>query len=169
VIKVTGLTSLIKKVERKQRTLPDKVREIATKLAEIGVSVARIGFSTAIYDGKNDVVVNDPQWISDNTLQIVSQGNAVAFIEFGSGVHYRNDKHPLESKFGLYRGMYGFGHGKNDFWYYEGEPGTNGVPLHGAWEGWYMTQGNPANRCLYNASKEMRQKILEVAQGVMKS
>lgn len=165
MIKISGLDHLIGTIDKMTNTLTEKVKEIVNKLADIGVSVARVQFAQSIYDGTNDVIVESPVWVSENVLQINAVGKAVAFIEFGTGLHYREERHPKEADFLFYRGSYGKHQGLNDFWYYHGEPGTNGIVTGNM----VKTHGNPANRCLYDSAKEMRQRIYEIAKGVMSS
>lgn len=186
MIKITGLDQIIDKIENMQQSLPDKVKEIVNKLADIGVSVARVRFAQSIYDGTNDVIVETPQWVSENVLRINAVGESVAFIEFGAGLHYREERHPKENEFLFDRGSFGSHQGLYDYWYYRGEPGTNGeivdhipklnrkfMPKKTAIQknGKYLvkTHGNPANRCLYDSAKEMRQRIYEIAREVMQS
>ena len=56
------------------------------ELARIGMQEASVRFSTAQYDGTNDSNVTIEK--TQNGYNVVANGNAVAFIEFGAGVHY---------------------------------------------------------------------------------
>lgn len=160
----------IKQIEAYEKNLKNKQRIFMERLAEIGINTAKVKFQNARYDGENDVKVTDPKWLDDNRLIISATGKAVLFIEFGSGVHYASDSHPKAAEFGYVRGTYGYGLGKLDSWRYEGSPGTNGeVIKEGKHKGEIRTYGNPANRCMYDASKEMRKKIREIAKEVFGS
>lgn len=55
-----------------------KVEVFMEELAQIGVQSATIRFSEAEYDGDNDVVVKNPVWIDDNTLQITAEGSIIS-------------------------------------------------------------------------------------------
>lgn len=143
-------------------SLPGKCKEFLSRLAELGVSTADVRFRSAQYDGINDVTTY-LKWDSDQRVLVVAQGQAVTFIEFGTGVYYADD-HPLASDKGAERGGYGEGRGSQRTWGYYGEPGTNGR-VHGD-KGLVLTHGNPASRAMYEASKEMRERIMEVAKEV---
>ena len=77
-------------VSRAQRRFDEYVADLITKanelcrrLAELGQVRAELDFSNAIYDGTNDVTVRvEP---IDNGYAVHATGNAVLFIEFGSG------------------------------------------------------------------------------------
>ena len=93
-ISVSGLDETIKHLEQVKKSLEIKQHRLMERLAEIGIDVASVRFKTAQYDGINDVSVDkSPEWIDEHTLAIVARGQAVAFIEFGTGVHYA-EKHP---------------------------------------------------------------------------
>lgn len=133
------------------------------RLAEIGIKEAKIRFDSAEYDGTNDVVVgSSPEWINDSTLAIYADGEAIAFIEFGAGV-YNPVTHPKANEFGMIRGEYGLGQGKQEKWTYVGEPGTNGVELE---NGRILTRGNNANRCMWLSAEVMRNSISAIAKEV---
>lgn len=164
-IKVTGVDGVISRLKEMQKNLSDvKMRLFLEKLAHIGIETADVKFRTAQYDGTNDVTVSSsPEWIGDNALAISASGTAVLFIEFGTGVHY-TETHPLADEFGYVRGGYGQHKGLRDRWGYYGEPGTNGVPKRGGEV--IITHGNPPARAMYDAGKEIRQRITETAREV---
>lgn len=165
-LKVENLAKVRKQLEDYSKGIKEKCRKMQEYLAGIGINHARFYFAKAQYDGKNDVKVADsPEWIDEKTLRIRAYGSTILFIEFGTGVHYASESHPLADEFGYARGGYGLGNGAFDSWYYTGEPGTNGEVIS---EGessrkTVLTHGNPANRSMYNAGKDMRRAILETA------
>ena len=166
MIRVSGIESTLKHVERTLNNIKNKQRDFLEKLAEIGIETANVRFANAQYDGTNDAVVNAPEWDGDNKLIISATGRAVAFIEFGTGVHY-TESHPKAAEFGAIRGSYGYGLGKLDQWRYKGDPGTNGeVITEGKHKGEVLTHGNPPARAMYEAGKDMREHIREIAQEV---
>jgi hypothetical protein len=165
-----NIDEAIRQIEEYEKRIIKKRKIFLEKLAEIGVDVAKVKFQSAQYDGENDVVLSKPEWINDNKLAISATGKSVMFIEFGTGVHYASESHPKAGEIGFSRGTYGYGLGKLDSWRYEGSPGTHGeVIKEGKHKGEVRTHGNPANRCMYDASKEMRRKIREIAKEVFGS
>lgn len=169
-INIKNIDKVIKQLENYQKSLEDKQKQLLERLAEIGIEVATTRFGSAQYDGINDVVVDsEPTWIDDTKLAIVARGNAITFIEFGTGVHY-TEQHPKAEELGAVRGTYGQGKGSRDSWTYYGETGTAGQIVRESEKGAVVrTQGNPPNRAMYDAGKEMRQRIIEIAKEVFGS
>lgn len=167
-VKLGNLNEAIKTLEDYQKSLNAKMKVLMDKLAEVGFDIADIRFRQAQYDGTNDVVVQSPQWVKDNKIVLSAKGNAVTFIEFGSGIRY-TEIHPLALKQGAVRGAYGKGKGKNKSWTYYGKPGTNGKIVRISSKGVVIrTEGNPPARAMYEAVKTMREKILEIAKEAFK-
>lgn len=164
------LHKTITEIESYQKELDKKVRILMERLAEIGIEEATVRFANAIYDGTNDVRVNNtPVWIDKNKLAISATGKSITFIEFGTGVHYVAESHPKAGDFGFTRSGYGYHLGRLDSWRYSGNPGTNGeVITEGKHQGEIKTHGNPANRALYDSVKEMREQITKIAEEVFK-
>ena len=80
----------IKELEQYKRELDKKLQRFTEGLAMLGLREASIRFTTAMYDGVNDVSV----WLnkSGNAYVIEAKGEAVAFIEFGSGVYHNTSE-----------------------------------------------------------------------------
>lgn len=166
-IKVSGIDNLINKLKAYQKTFDDRQKQLLEELAKIGIDTASAKFQTAQYDGENDVVVsNTPEWVGDNKLFLTATGNAVTFIEFGTGVHYA-EQHPKAATLGAIRGAYGQGKGSRDTWGYYGSPGTNGQVIKENDKGTVvLTHGNPPARAMYDATKEMRNQVVNIAKEV---
>lgn len=166
-IRIIGIEQVLSHLDSYKNSLDSKLHRLCEKLAEIGVDIARSGFESAQYDGINDVEVNAPVWESENKLVIYATGNAVAFIEFGTGVHY-SEEHPKAAELGAIRGSYGKGKGSNEYWGYYGSAGTNGeiVRTTQTKGNVVLTQGNPPARAMFNSAEEMKAKIVEIAKEV---
>lgn len=164
----TSIDGAIKQIEDYKRKLQEKADKMVSELAEIGLDVARIGFYKAQYDGDNDVLV-EVENRGNATRAVVATGQAVLFIEFGTGVFYP-DNHPEKPSGVLGRGQYGKGHGKQTTWAYYGDPGTNGkVITKPNGTEIVLTHGNPSNMAMYNAKDRMRQEIQRIAREVFAS
>lgn len=159
MIKITSnVDKVLKQVRQYRDELQNKMRLFLEKLGEIGVNTANVRFSTARYDGDNDVIV-DFQWLDENKLVVSATGNAVTFIEFGSGVMADSTDYAMQ-----------FGYGPGSW--------SDNEALGGKhhWQdpkGWYYehskkTIGNPPARAMYDAGKEMRNRIAEIAREVWK-
>lgn len=165
-IKLTVNTNqVVRSIESYVNQLDSKTRTFLERLAQIGISSADASFRSAAYDGVNDVVVNStPVWVDERTIAVQASGRAILFIEFGTGV-FNPGVHPQASEFGMIRGEYGKGHGKQESWVYIGEPGTNGEVLD-ADRNVVRTRGNNASRSMYDAAEHMRNEIGRIAREV---
>lgn len=159
-VKLGNVREVIPALQEYKDSLPRKNREFLEKLAELGMDTADVSFRHAQYDGDNDVEVS-LRWESEEKVLVVASGQAVTFIEFGTGIVYP-DNHPKAGEMGAVRGGYGEGHGSQRTWGYYGEPGTNGKQLRDV----VLTHGNPASRSMYEAGKTMRDRIMEIAKEV---
>lgn len=156
----TNADTVIKQLKSYRDGINGKLHTLMERLAAVGITKADMTFRTAEYDGDNDVEVTGPEWIGENVLQIVASGETVLFIEFGSGLI--GDGHPQAADFG-----YG--------------PGTfsdnEALGGKGHWDdpkGWYYrhgekSHGNPPARAMYEAGKEMRLRIREIAAEVFRT
>ena len=133
-----------------------KESELVTKLAERGKDVASVKFAGAKYDGTNDVSVRVDS--TGSMAVIYAEGEAVAFIEFGSGAK-EGYGHPLAGDFGLgpgtwstNEGLGGKGHWDDpNGWYYK-----HGVKSH----------GNPPAMAMVDAVQAMTAEITSIAREV---
>lgn len=159
-IKLDGrsIGNAIREIEAYRNNLRRIGTEICRRLAEeVGMEEARVRFLNAQYDGINDSeVAAEP---TENGYRVVASGNAVAFIEFGTGVHYNADSsYPIAKPSGIVGiGEYGKGQGKKDKWQYIGDKGTNGVVSS---DGKVVTtHGNPAQMPMYYAFEAMKDEV----------
>lgn len=148
--------------------LDSKFRELLSVLGSEGYEIADAGFRDARYAGHNDVRVAFP-YFEDNTLYLSAYGDAVAFIEFGTGTFY--EEYPITVAGVDARGTYGKHKGEHPPWKYEGDAGNLGVVIRHKKNGKDLveTYGNPPARAMYNASKVFdKEHVLEVAKEVFK-
>ncbi len=150
-LNATSINRAIKQIRKLDAEWDRKIDTLIQRLADLGATKATLGFSRAVYTGDNDVSVSvDP---IENGYVIRASGEAVLFIEFGSGV------------------TYGYGHPKP----MQYGPGT--YPGKGHWDdpnGWYLpkdkggghTYGNPPAAAMYNAGKSIEQEVLRIAREV---
>lgn len=164
----TNADTVILQLKQYRDNMNGKIHTLLERLAQIGVDTAAVKFDTAQYDGNNDVVVNAPEWVSDTKLIISATGHAVTFIEFGTGVHYAK-QHPKAAELGMIRGTYGKGHGSQNTWGYYGDHGTDGAEvINRSGKTVVLTHGNPPARAMYDAGKEMRERVAEIAREVFR-
>ena len=136
-----------------------KANTICERLASIGAVRASLGFSRAIYQGVNDVQVSvEP---IDYGYAIHARGNAVLFIEFGSGAAYGYG-HPEPGEYGP--GTYpGKGHwdDPNGWWF-----PNDSVAAQSGSDRYVHSYGNPPAAAMYDAQQEVIRRIEEVANEV---
>lgn len=134
------------------KRIEKKTEELLDRLTALGVQVASMEFATATYDGDNDVKVTF-EYRGPLTRAVVATGQATLFIEYGTGT-------------------IGYGHPEPDIY----GPGTwsDGPMGKGHWQdpgGWYYahekkTMGNPPNKPMYDARKEIENKFYQIAKEV---
>lgn len=153
-----GVDAAIRGVASYKKWLERKSNELARRLAEMGVVNASIEFSRAFYVGNNDTQMSIERR-GDSRYAVIAQGEAVLFIEFGSGLI--GGGHPEPQGFG---------------------PGT--YPGKGHWDdpnGWYLPKdkwtadgtkhsyGNPPAMAMYVTVKELERALESVVREVFAS
>ena len=151
-IKLTedSIGDAVKAVRKYAKWVTKKEAELRTRLAALGANVASIEFAGAMYTGTNDVTVR-----VDNTgsvAVIYAEGEAVAFIEFGTGATHGYG-HPQAAQFGVGPGTYPDGKGHWD------DP-------NGWWYAGKHTYGNVPAMAMYKAVQEIAEKVTEIAKEV---
>ncbi|MBQ2768093.1 MAG: hypothetical protein IJF49_08480 [Clostridia bacterium] len=159
---------VLRNLDRLSRSrIEARIGAFIARLAEVGEQEARMRFAAAAYDGTNDVKVHAEP--TADGYRVVAEGQAVAFIEFGSGI--LQPPYPADAAVSHPRGVYGQGKGSNlNGWVYVGEQGSSGVQMydrHGSpKEGVYRTKGNPPAAAMYHAVRAMRDAAPEIAREV---
>lgn len=142
-------------LEQYKKDIPVKLDKAVLNTRSMGKDVADTLFHTAQYDGDNDVKT---QLSAGKTVKVTASGEAVAFIEFGTGIVYGAYGGEIPPEV-TGRGQYGKGLGKNQSWFYTGNPGTNGVVMKNGTS--VKTEGNPPAERMLNARNRMVEKIVE--------
>lgn len=156
-ISEANIEATVKELRRYAEWVERKEAELVSRLAERGKAVASIKFAGAKYDGTNDVSVRVDS--TGNVAVIYAEGEAVAFIEFGSGSK-EGCGHPQAGEHGFGPGTWstsesGKGHWDNpNGWYY-----THGKKSH----------GNPPAMAMYDAVQTMTAEITSIAREVFGS
>lgn len=152
-----SIDNAIKEVKRYKQEFEAKEKEFVRRLAELGVSVASTGFAMADYDGVNDVQVTMEQ--GGGSAVVTAFGEAVGFIEFGTGVKYPEwDASGMEYTPPKH-GTYGKGRGKNPHgWYFKQSDGA--AARH--------TYGNQPAEAMRTARDVMVERVIQIAREVWK-
>lgn len=163
-----SIDEAIKKVKAYKDQIAAKEAEMVRRLAMLGWSVATVRFDIAEYAGTNDVKCRFDS--SGSTATIYAEGEAVGFIEFGTGVRhaaYPQDKDYIPPA----HGTYGKGLGANPGWWdYYGDPGNKGhVITTKSGKTKVRTSGNEPAMAMYEAINQMAEQIAEIAKEVWSS
>jgi len=146
----SNINQVVARLKAYEARIPTKLKMLAERLAEYGKVSIAAGFSAAAYDGDSSFSVNVVE--TANGCSVVVNGQAVAFIEFGAGVRYGYGYPGVRPPGIVGIGEYGQGQGANlDGWYF-------GEGIH--------TYGNQPYAPIYYTAKELRAKILTIAEGV---
>ena len=150
-----SITAAIKKMERYEKEFKAKEDEFVRRLKEIGASVAETGFALADYDGINDVLIAETQ--NGARAAIIAYGTTVGFIEFGTGVKFREYDSSSTEFTPPAHGTYGKGKGANPKgWYFKQSEGAAGR----------HTYGNPPAEAMLAARDVMVERITRIAREV---
>ena len=143
------------KLQQYERELKTKEAEFLRRLTEIGVSVASTGYAMADYDGENDVLIAQTQGVG--TAAIIAYGSTVGFIEFGTGVKFREYNSSDTEFTPPAHGSYGKGKGASPHgWYFKQSEGAAGR----------HTYGNPPAEVMLAARDTMAERVVQIAREV---
>lgn len=166
-LSTSGIRDAISQVKQYKAELDSRLNLFVKRLAEEGLEVAKIRFASAEYAGTNDVSVSVEQ--NGHNAKIIASGNAVAFIEFGTGVSHPH--YPGSAAAPYPHGSFGKGLGKNKSWIYRGEQGKSGEPVLNRRgvprSGVFKTSGNPPAMAMWNATETMASRIQAIWLEVM--
>lgn len=152
----SSITDAIKQLQRYEREFREKETEFVRRLKELGVTVATTGFELADYDGENDVLITETQ-LGGRAL-VIAYGETVGFIEFGTGVKFKEyDSSGLEFTPPAH-GTYGKGRGASPKgWWFSQAPGNS-----------RHTFGNAPAEAMRTARDTMIEQVTRIAREVWK-
>ena len=150
------LDKAIDYLDKYEKSLDKKNRKFLESLANDGADLALGNFMSAQYDGDFDVATNI-EFDGNSKVYVNVIGDKVAFIEFGTGAMYP-DIHPNADEEWMQHGSWSLGsHGMGHWadtsgWFYAV---SDGVYNH--------TYGNPANMCIYYATRGLEREVVNKA------
>ena len=154
----SSIDAAIKQLEDYSKDLDRKAQELCKRLADMGAMYAEWNFSGVLYAGDIDYKITVDR-VDANTYAIKANGETVLLMEFGAGVKHGYG-HPQAAEFGMGPGTYpnGKGHWDDPKGWWFGEKGN-----------WTHTYGNAPGMPMYNAAKDLRKEILDIAWEVFKT
>ena len=166
-VKISGLAEVIDRLREFSGDLESKAAEIAKRLADIGYDVAYGVMEGHVYSGETidslDVIEEAP-----GRYILTATSGAILFFEFGAGARY-GAGHPLAGQFGMGPGTYpGQKHAFNPSgWWFETNDPNLAVFTSASGKSYGHSYGNPPHMPFYQASAEMKDRILETAREVL--
>lgn len=165
---VESIDKAIAELQAYKRRVEDRKNTFLKRLKDEGLIDLNVRWAGTLYDGI-DVTQTRADDI-ENGFVISASGQAVCFIEFGTGVHFNDSgSYPGEKPEGVVDiGMYGYGYGKHDYWFYHGDPSfaTAGGTAANGKKNTVITHGNPANCHMYNTTKWIKDNTVRIAKEV---
>lgn len=154
----SSIDAAIKQLEDYSKDLDRKAQELCKRLADMGAMYAEWNFGGVLYAGDIDYNITVDR-VDANTYAIQANGETVLLMEFGAGVKHGYG-HPQAAEFGMGPGTYpnGKGHWNDPKGWWFGEKGN-----------WTHTYGNAPGMPMYNAAKDLRKEILDIAREVFKT
>lgn len=161
-----------KALAKYKRDIPKKAATLIEKLSEFGSTYASNYFGSVIYDldyydstplEQASITVKTTKGkAADNVFRytISASGNEIAFIEFGAGVNLNSHGDPYhefrpEGIVGI--GEYGYGHGKQRSWFFNGSDGLS-----------RRTSGTPEQPGMWLTAEQMRLQLEKMVREVWK-
>lgn len=145
-----GTKSLLDRIDKLHDAVAYDVPRIIADEVSNQTTKAMAGFASAEYDGNNDVAVS--METGNNVWRIAASGEAVLFIEYGTGVTYSHT-----SEFGNAAAYSPASwSASHDKWLVEPKLSKYGGkwPVPG-WKG-YWTKGNKSANVMYGSLKDLR-------------
>jgi len=156
-----GLRSLARQIHNYRAGIESANDRFVRRLAEEGFDIAQMSIqSSGHYDrdkpiGTLDIISDESGKVS--SCRLVFSGEQVLFVEFGAGFYYNTKENPWSD-------TYGYGVGTYPGQTHANDPG--GWSYHGNDDKWHHTRGTEATMPMYNASVDMRSKIIKIAKEV---
>ena len=162
ILNSRSINRAVRELNRYADKLEAAEGKIAEAVAESGVGTASDIFKNAPYAGYNDVSVHVES--DGDEARLVAEGEAVAFIEFGTGVVMGQGPTLPRPPGVVGLGQYGLGRGAHPPWHYYGVMGVS--PPEGTYRpkdaNVVVTHGNPPAGALMRTSAEMESRAGEV-------
>lgn len=175
VWELKGLDKLADRTDELRKKIELKCDEFAERLGALGVRIASMYYDQAPYAGTNDVTVHLEPGSKTGTVEIVAEGEAVLFIEFGTGVMNADSgeaRRELVSGDVVRHGEYGLGLANDPFgWWYTGDMPSN--PPTGTTKAYgkshtIHTYGQAAFPAMYMTRRDLIDNIESIAREVFK-
>ena len=167
-----SIQNAIKEIRQYKSDLNKKCEELCRRLTDEGIATANsyiakspLGKMIVVQSKINPGKAGCKAMVFAVGQTLETEGyapfNTLLAVEFGSGIFYNADGNPKAGELGFGVGTFpDQKHAFEDGWFYPSDEVENGKTV------WKYTHGVKATMPMYNASKEMREKIVAVAKEV---
>ena len=152
VVNLGNVSAAIEEIEKYQKRLENNIKEFLTRLLETGVEIskAKIMELGAFDNGELHDSLSYMLYKEGNKGIIFTDCSHACFVEFGTGIKGANSPHPtMPWAYDIN------GHGEDGWYYYDTEQGRI-----------RFTQGMPSRPFMYETTKELEQRAVEIAREV---
>nr|DAJ07960.1 MAG TPA: tail component protein [Caudoviricetes sp.] len=152
IVNLGNVSAAIEEIEKYQKRLENNIKEFLTRLLETGVEIskAKIMELGAFDNGELHDSLSYMLYKEGNKGIIFTDCSHACFVEFGTGIKGANSPHPtMPWAYDIN------GHGEDGWYYYDTEQGRI-----------RFTQGMPSRPFMYETTKELEQRAVEIAREV---
>ena len=152
IVNLGNVSVAIEEIEKYQKRLENNIKEFLTRLLETGVEIskAKIMELGAFDNGELHDSLSYMLYKEGNKGIIFTDCSHACFVEFGTGIKGANSPHPtMPWAYDIN------GHGEDGWYYYDTEQGRI-----------RFTQGMPSRPFMYETTKELEQRAVEIAREV---
>lgn len=152
VVNLGNVSVAIEELEKYQKRVESNIKEFLTRLLETGVEIskAKIMELGAIDNGELYNSLSYMLYKEGNKGIIFTDCSHACFVEFGTGIKGANSPHPT-----MPWAYDTNGHGEDGWYYYDTEQGRI-----------RFTKGMPSRPFMYETTKELEQRAVEIAREV---
>lgn len=156
-MKIIGGERLNIRLDKFSKDLPKLADKVLEEMAKEGKKQAEMNYSRAFKDGEDDGSFGVEKTAKGWSFN--AYGKEPVFVEFGAGVHFnRSSSYPIQKPNGIADiGKYGYHLGSLESWRYKDSKGNE-----------VRTFGTPAQMPMYNASKYVKTRVVDIARKVFK-
>lgn len=159
-LSIKSIEDAIQQIEEYKNSFRYKLSLFLEKLADVGIAVIDDNMVT-----EGDSSPEHYAYVRTNSFgdyaeaTLILQGQDIAFIEFGAGVHFNESAgtspNPKGAAMGYTIGSYGYGQGAKDSWWYTDDTGLK-----------QKSYGTKASMPMYKADVEIMERFKDIAREV---
>ena len=158
-LSLSSVDRAIDELEAYERDIREKCAAYGQALKQFGLTKLKVHILPHVDSGETlgSITAIDESSGGNVKFKLCVTSEAILFLEFGAGIKYQANSHPLAGEFGYGPGTYpGEGHWNDpNGWWYQDDDGK-----------WHHTYGQGASKPVYTTALEMREQIVTLARQV---